>query len=87
MMYYGLANRVAGSGEDLARVRRVFDWVIRQVELVPAGSFGSGRLGPAFARPYDILLRGMATESEGTAWAERPGCSWRSAASSGSTPA
>ncbi len=38
---------------------------------MPAGSFGSGRLGPAFARPYDILVRGMATEAEGTAWAER----------------
>jgi hypothetical protein len=71
MMYYTIANRVAGSGEDLDRVRRVFDWIIRQVQLVPAGSFGAGRLGPAFARPYDVLVRGMATESEGTPWAER----------------
>ena len=65
MMYYGIANRVAGAGEDLDRVRRVFDWVVRQVQLVPAGSLGAGRLGQAFARPYDVLLRGMATESEG----------------------
>jgi hypothetical protein len=70
MMYYGIANRVAGNGEDLDRVRRVFDWIVREVQLVPAGSLGSGRLGQAFARPYDVLLRGMATEAEGF-WAER----------------
>ncbi len=71
MMYSKIAARVAGSGDDLARVRRLFDWIIRQVQLVPAGSFGGGRRGPAFARPYDVLMRGMATESEGSAWAER----------------
>jgi hypothetical protein len=71
MMYYGIANRVAGAGENLTRVRRVFDWVVRQIELVPSGSFGGSRLGPAFARPYDVLVRGMATESEGTGWSER----------------
>ena len=70
MMYYGIANRVAGTGEDLDQVRRVFDWIVRQVQLVPAGSLGAGRLGQAFARPYDVLLRGMATEAEGF-WAER----------------
>ncbi len=72
MMYYKIANRVAGTGDDLTRARRLFDWIMRQVELVPAGSFGQGsRMGPPFARPYDVLLRGMATEAEGTAWAER----------------
>ena len=71
MMYYKIANRIAGTGDDLARVRRLFDWVVRQVELVPAGSFGGSPRGPAFARPYDVLLRGMATELEGTTWAER----------------
>jgi hypothetical protein len=71
MMYYGIANRVAGAGDNLTRARRVFDWVVRQVELVPSGSFGGSRLGPAFARPYDVLVRGMATESEGTGWSER----------------
>ena len=65
MMYYGIANRVAGTGEDLDRVRRVFDWAMKQVQLVPAGTLGAGRLGQAIARPYDVLLRGMATESEG----------------------
>jgi hypothetical protein len=71
MMYYKIASRVSGTGDDLTRVRRLFDWIVRQVELVPAGSFGGSRRGPAFARPYDVLLRGMATETEGTAWAER----------------
>ena len=70
MMYYGIANRVAGAGENLDRVRRVFDWVVRQVQLVPAGTLGAGQLGQAYARPYDVLLRGMATEAEGI-WAER----------------
>ncbi len=70
MMYYGIANRVAGTGEDLAQVRRVFDWVVRQIQLVPAGSLRAGRLPHAYARPYDVLLRGMATEAEGF-WAER----------------
>src|SRR5262249_46085528 len=41
LMYYGIATRVAKTGEDLTRVRRVFDWVVQQVELVPAGSLGS----------------------------------------------
>ncbi len=70
MMYYGIASRVAGTGEDLDRVRRVFDWLIRQVQLVPAGSLHAGQLPQAFARPYDVLLRGMATEADGY-WAER----------------
>ncbi len=71
MMYYGIATRVGGTGEDLDRARRVFDWVVRQVELVPPQALAAGeRLPQAFARPYDALLRGMATESEGV-WAER----------------
>jgi len=70
MMYYGIATRVAGTGEELKRVRRVFDWAMRQVQLVPAGSLRAERLGQAYARPYDVLLRGMATESEGF-WGER----------------
>ena len=70
MMYYGIASRVGGTGDDLARVRRVFDWIVRQIQLVPAGSLGSRQLPQVPARPYDVLLRGMATESEGF-WAER----------------
>ena len=37
---------------------------------MPAGTLAAGRLPQAFARPYDVLLRGMATEAEGS-WAER----------------
>jgi hypothetical protein len=70
MMYYTIANRVAGGGEPLAQVRRLFDWTIRQVQLVPLGTLGVGPLPQAFARPYDVLLRGMATEANGY-WAER----------------
>jgi hypothetical protein len=70
MLYRSIALRVAGTGDDLTRVRRVFDWVVRQIMLVPAGSLGVPGIGQAFARPYDVLLRGMATESEGF-WAER----------------
>ena len=70
MMYYGIANRVAGTGEGIDRVRRVFDWVVRQIQLVPPGALASARLPHVFARPYDVLLRGMATEAEGV-WAER----------------
>jgi hypothetical protein len=70
MMYYGIATRVAGAGENLDRVRRVFDWVVRQVQLVPRNSLGSARLPHVYARPYDVLLRGMATEADGF-WAER----------------
>ncbi len=69
-MYYPIANRVAGPGQNLARVRRVFEWTVQQVQLVPAGALASGGLPQAFARPYDVLLRGMATEAEGV-WAER----------------
>ncbi len=70
MMYYTIANRVAGTGEGVERVRRVFDWVVQQVQLVPPNSLAAGRLPHAFARPYDVLLRGMATEADGI-WAER----------------
>jgi hypothetical protein len=70
MMYYGIASRVGGTGDDLTRALRVFDWIVRQVQLVPAGKLGSRQHRQAFARPYDVLLRGMATESEGF-WAER----------------
>ncbi|MFI5458824.1 MAG: hypothetical protein ACHRXM_25630 [Isosphaerales bacterium] len=70
MMYYKVASRVAGTGEDLEKVRRVFDWVMRQIQLVPPGSLRSAQLPHVFARPYDVLLRGMATEADGF-WSER----------------
>jgi hypothetical protein len=70
MMYDKVATRVAGTGDDLERVRRVFDWVVRQVQLVPPGSLRAADLPHVYARPYDVLLRGMATEAEGF-WSER----------------
>ncbi len=77
LLYQSVASRVAGDGDDLTRVGRVFDWVIRQVQLVPPGSLAQpnmvtreGRPFQAQARPYDVLLRGMATEVPG-GWAER----------------
>jgi hypothetical protein len=70
MMYYGIANRIGGTGDNLSRARRVFDWAVRQLQLVPAGSLGSRQYRQAMARPYDLLLRGMATEADGF-WAER----------------
>jgi hypothetical protein len=70
MLYHKIATRVGGAGDDLTRVRRVFDWIVRNVQLVPAGSLGAQGLGQAQARPYDVLLRGMATEEGGT-WSER----------------
>jgi hypothetical protein len=70
MMYSVIASRVGGSGEDLERATRVFDWIMKQIQLVPAGSLGGRQLPHVPARPYDLLLRGMATEAGGV-WAER----------------
>src|SRR5262249_6942501 len=70
MLYQSIAQRVAGKGDDLTRVRRVFDWMVQQVQLVPAGSLAAPRLGQAYARPYDVLLRGRAVEADG-GWSER----------------
>ncbi len=70
MMYNGIATRVAGVGDNLTRVRRVFDWMVRQIQLVPAGTLGTPQLGQAYSRPYDVLVRGMATVEVGV-WAER----------------
>lgn len=71
MLYRSIAQRIAGvTTDELTRVRRVFDWMVRQIQLVPAGSLGDAQLPQASVRPYDVLVRGMATESEGV-WAER----------------
>jgi hypothetical protein len=71
LLLHAVAARVAGDGEDLERVRRIFDWTIQQVELVPPGSLGmpGSNVPQARARPYDVMTRGMATETG--AWAER----------------
>jgi hypothetical protein len=71
MLYRSIAQRVAGaSTDDLTRVRRLFDWMVRQVQLAPAALFIDPQAGPVAARPYDVLERGMAVETDG-AWAER----------------
>jgi len=70
MLYRGIALRVAKNGDDLTRVRRIFDWIIRQVQLAPAGTLAAPGLGQAQVRPYDMLLRGMATEAA-DGWSER----------------
>lgn len=72
MLYYSLTAREAGNGDELTRVRRIFDWIVNHVQLVPAGSLSvpDQRLGQAQARPHDVLLRGMATE-DGHGWSER----------------
>jgi tetratricopeptide (TPR) repeat protein len=69
MMYRTVAIRVAGEGDDLTRVRRIFDWIVRNVELVPAESLGGPNFRQAEARPIDVLFRGMATEAG--RWSER----------------
>jgi hypothetical protein len=69
ILYNSIATRVAGDGDDLTRVRRVFDWMVQQIQLVPSGSLAPRKAPQAKARPYDVLLRGMATEEDD--WAER----------------
>lgn len=68
------AEGAAASGDELAKARRLFEWTVSQVVLVPPGSLAvptpEGQPFQAQARPYDVLLRGMATETGGL-WAER----------------
>jgi len=70
LLYQGITGRVGGVGDDLTRARRVFDWMVQQIQLVPAGRLAANGMGQAQVRPYDVLLRGMATEGEGF-WSER----------------
>ncbi len=69
MLYHAVAARVAGEGDDLTRVRRLFDWLVRNVQLVPAESLAVPGRRQAQARPADVLFRGMATENG--IWSER----------------
>src|SRR5262245_18878150 len=69
LLYQAVATHEAGQGDDLTRVRRVFDWVTRNVLLVPPEYLSTpGVIYQAQARPYDVLVRGRATEADGT-WA------------------
>jgi len=69
MLYHAVGTRVAGEGDDLTKVRRIFDWIVREIQLVPAESLSGGGLRQAQVRPADVLMRGMATEAG--AWSER----------------
>ena len=71
LLYRSIAARVAGEGDDLTRVRRIFDWVVSQVQLVPLGSLVPPGYPQAQARPYDVLIRGLASELADGDWAER----------------
>ena len=75
LLYRSVAAHVAGEGDDLDRVRRLFDWVVRQVQLVPVGTLvppDHPDYPQAQARPYDVLVRGLASEEAGDpTWAER----------------
>ncbi|QDV38327.1 hypothetical protein [Tautonia plasticadhaerens] len=76
LLYHNIASRVAGPGTTLDRVRRLFDWTVRHVQLVPPDApipeilAGQG-IRPAPTRPYDVIVRGFASEIPGNAWAER----------------
>jgi hypothetical protein len=74
MLYHIVASRIAGEGDDLTRVRRIFEWIMRNIEVVPAESLSGNGLRQAQVRPADVLLRGMATEipvEYGGLWSER----------------
>jgi hypothetical protein len=70
LLYHTISARVAGTGDELSRVRTIFEWIVQQVQLVPDGSLAPPKMPQVQARPYDVLLRGMATE-QGGAWSER----------------
>jgi len=70
LLYRAVAVRVAGEGDDLTRARRLFDYVVKHAMLVPPGALAPPGIQQAQARPYDVLLRGMATE-DGNGWSER----------------
>ena len=70
ILYSAVATRVAGEGDDLSRASRLFAWLVRNVELVPPQALAPPNGQQAKARPYDVLLRGMATEGAGD-WSER----------------
>ncbi|CAN5915223.1 hypothetical protein BH23PLA1_BH23PLA1_36990 [soil metagenome] len=76
LLYRSVATRVAGTGETLERVRRLFDWTIHNVQLIPEGSLIPTQLvqqgiEQVPMRPYDVLSRGQAVEVPGSPWAER----------------
>ena len=76
LLYHNVASRIAGGGTIRERVDRLFDWTVRHVQLVPVGAPIPQELADrgfqhAPSRPYDILMRGLASEVPGDLWAER----------------
>ncbi len=71
MLYHAIASRVGGEGDDLTQARRIFDWMVRHVQLVPPQALAGPEMEQAQARPYDVLVRGMATEANQGYWTER----------------
>ncbi len=77
LLYRSVATRVAGTGNPLDQVRRLFDWTIHNVQLIPENSLIPTQLREQQGveqvpmRPYDVLSRGLATEIPGSIWAER----------------
>ena len=62
---------------DLAKAERLFDWVVQNIQLVPVGALAppgavmaDGQPMQPQARPYDVLVRGLASE-DGAQWADR----------------
>ncbi len=82
LLYHNVASRVARGGSKLDQTRRLFDWTVNHVQLIPEGTAVpaippgspgfSDRIKHVQSRPYDILVRGLATEIPGDLlWAER----------------
>jgi hypothetical protein len=81
LLLRGVALGILGRGKppenDLEKARRLFDWVVRNIQLVPQGMLAPPRMAMPDgtpkqppARPYDVLVRGLASE-DGTDCADR----------------
>src|SRR5690606_32669760 len=76
LLYHNIASRVAGPGTTLDRVRRIFEWTIRNVQLVPPEApmperLVAGAVNPVPARPAGVIIRGFGSELPGDLWADR----------------
>ncbi len=71
MLYRVVANRIAGEGDDLTRVRRIFDWIVRNVELVPAESLAGNGFRQAAGQARRRPRPGDGHRGCGGRWSER----------------
>jgi len=71
LLYSRITRRLTRDDRStLENLERLFDWTITQVALAPANWLTlDPRLPQAQARPYDVLIRGLAVERG--LWAER----------------